>query len=354
MPDAQDDLLARLNALKPSCVHLNTIPEAPASVEVVLQQTAEDQLANRLKALRSSAIVGNQCELANFNHIGGLKAKVKSDVAEEQDSIQNWQQQHLHNSDDPSLEELLAEIGSDGQWMFGKDDINDVESLLREEIAILPDHEGKSSGSEGDDERQRISKNDSEEYKSKDAQEIMEHDQDENDADDYVKRVFAELEAEKKYDMVQGEPKFRSADANELKRIGEDADFTSTNSDLGWSEANLQSLPHEDSELELRFSKLGLSLPSVPDTPLRLKPKLTAYTKNPQTKSKFPSYTDEEIDSWCCICNEDGEVRCLGCDNDIYCQNCWNEGHGDGPGQEKGHRALQFVGKGGEPGAATA
>ena len=58
-------------------------------------------------------------------------------------------------------------------------------------------------------------------------------------------------------------------------------------------------------------------------------------------------YTDEDIDAWCCICNEDADLRCLGCEGDLYCQECWKEGHGNGVGQERGHRAVQYVRKGG-------
>lgn len=40
------------------------------------------------------------------------------------------------------------------------------------------------------------------------------------------------------------------------------------------------------------------------------------------------------------ICNKDATVICSGCDNDVYCDECWRDGHG--PGGEQGHRAKRF------------
>lgn len=59
---------------------------------------------------------------------------------------------------------------------------------------------------------------------------------------------------------------------------------------------------------------------------------------DPQSKGSSSLYTpsksdtrisepDSDIDSWCCICNEDGSLVCVGCDKDVYCEPCWAEGH---------------------------
>ncbi|OCF59262.1 hypothetical protein L486_03765 [Kwoniella mangroviensis CBS 10435] len=57
----------------------------------------------------------------------------------------------------------------------------------------------------------------------------------------------------------------------------------------------------------------------------------------------FDMNRDDDTDSWCCICNKDATLICLGCDDDLYCEECWKDGHGMGEGQERGHKAKKFV-----------
>jgi len=37
---------------------------------------------------------------------------------------------------------------------------------------------------------------------------------------------------------------------------------------------------------------------------------------------------EEEMAKWCCICNDDGHVKCKDCDDDVYCSRCFKEQHG--------------------------
>lgn len=48
----------------------------------------------------------------------------------------------------------------------------------------------------------------------------------------------------------------------------------------------------------------------------------------------------EEQERWCCICVEDAEVKCLGCDGDLYCKRCWREGHPKDDSEMSRHRVA--------------
>ena len=84
----------------------------------------------------------------------------------------------------------------------------------------------------------------------------------------------------------------------------------------------------------------SLDLPSAPTAAPSWKPKVSSK----KTKPKLPKFTDDEIDSWCVICNDDGTVKCIDCEGDLYCTKCWKEGHvGKDAGlEERGHRWTKY------------
>lgn len=336
-----DDLLARLNALRPSSVQLK---QSAASIDVETSEpkSVEDRLADRLKSLRE---FGGPAKFSSSNKriqsdAENLTSLVKDEITVEQDPIRQWQQ---HGEDDQTLDELLADLGPDSQWKLDPDDPKNVESLMKEAREALPKNSGNVvAESKTEDPVERTEAPDSDQNGALDSKKTDDQ-RDEEDADDYIQRVLAELEVEKKHGIEnESEPQ---DEEEQHASTGEDLELPSAPSKLPEPPPTSDPAPpsYEDSELEARFSKLGLgglNLPSTPTAkPSSSKPKVTAQLK---PKSNLPTYTDEDIDSWCCICNEDAEVKCIGCDGDLYCQNCWADGHGTGPGQERGHKAVQY------------
>lgn len=326
-----DSLLARLNALKPSSINLHENSTA-VSIASAGPISVEDKLADRLKRLRSDQTAGSKAETYKIAAPESSRLSPSDNVAPT--DLGSWQ---VGNVDDTSIEDLLAELNASQETNLDGDDAQQIKSMLAEARDALSVQDGiedpsrrsgphASTSTSHDDE-------DSEDY---------EHDDHEGD------RV---LRTEIEHSVNNDIAKILAAAALE-ERTGN----ASAAEDTGPHELELPAAPvgidyrsgtedgappaYEDSELEARFAKLGFALPSAPTTAPSAKSKQVASSK---AGSQPKKYTDEDIDSWCCICNEDGEVKCLGCDNDIYCHQCWAEGHGSKPGQERGHRALRIA-----------
>ncbi|PNS20921.1 hypothetical protein CAC42_2852 [Sphaceloma murrayae] len=322
-PDKDYDLLARLNALKPSPVSLF----ASASVSPTAPIEDADDLTARFRALH------------------GTRASVEPEETP-------------HNEEDErTLEELLEGLGPENGWLDPEDEGN-VEGLLREARGALDaegahdNRAGAGTSTEGkqvdggEEEGVPVGKTRFEEFEARLKEEEKEDDgrqdgEDEKDAEEYIARVLAELDIEgKEYDGDEGE---EHGEKEESAAAGEERRGDGLSLDLPSAPSELPSSPVAASEgddaLSARFAKLGLALPATPTfSPSKKPPKIVSGVK----KSNLPTYTDEDIESWCCICNEDATVKCLGCDGDLYCSDCWNDGHGKGPGQERGHRAVEY------------
>ena len=84
----------------------------------------------------------------------------------------------------------------------------------------------------------------------------------------------------------------------------------------------------------------ALDLPSVPT----FHPKDRASAERAAKPGGRVGFTDDDMETWCTVCLEDGALICPGCDDDVYCSRCWYEMHrGPMAGyEETTHEAKQF------------
>ncbi|KAF2154624.1 hypothetical protein K461DRAFT_202993, partial [Myriangium duriaei CBS 260.36] len=296
-----DALLARLNALKATSVSLNP-SSAPLSSQP--QEDAES-LTSRFRALHG--------------------ASRQPSAEPEQDSTPH------NDEDDRTLEELLSDLGPAEQWSLNPDDPAHIETLLAEAKGALP-AEGVAGGQTQTQQpfaafEARL--RDEDKAEDDGTQDAL----DEKDAEEYIAAVLAGLETED----ATGEEK---DDVVSTEEDGEETalKLPSAPTVLPPSTPKTQAAQDLDDALSARFASLGLGLPAAPSFSPGKKP-ITVVGK---VKGGLEKFTDADIESWCFICNEDATVRCLGCEGDLYCAGCWKEGHGNGPGQERGHRALEY------------
>ncbi|CAI4218657.1 unnamed protein product [Parascedosporium putredinis] len=81
-----------------------------------------------------------------------------------------------------------------------------------------------------------------------------------------------------------------------------------------------------------------LGLPSVPT----FKP--SEGNKPKPGPAGRAGFTDEDMQTWCVACLEDGTLICPECGDEVYCSQCWFDMH-KGPAagfEERSHRAQQF------------
>ncbi|KAH0356300.1 hypothetical protein KCU83_g1324, partial [Aureobasidium melanogenum] len=305
MPDSDDALLARLNALRKSPITLSKtssldLPSTP-------QRTTDSDLTARFRSLTPNSTI-------------------TSPFPDAEDTPHN-------EEDDRTIEELLQDLGPEEQWSVDRDEGERIRDLMAEAKSALPAEDAKEEEHKDVDVEIGVAKLEHDDQ-DEEQKEVDEDKRDEEEADDYVQRVLAELALEKKYGGSEEEEE----EQDDEKRADDDNKLSlpSAPTELPSSPAPDQDANIDDA-LSARFA--SLSLPGVPSFNPAKKP----VNVQKSVKSNLPKYTDEDMESWCCICNEDATVKCMGCDGDLYCQECWREGHGNGPGQERGHRALAYA-----------
>ncbi|CAG8534809.1 6359_t:CDS:2 [Paraglomus occultum] len=83
-----------------------------------------------------------------------------------------------------------------------------------------------------------------------------------------------------------------------------------------------------DDDLAERLRKLteGPQFPTTTSTS-NTSSDLLGPPPNPIDLSDFQTDPNDDPDTWCCICNEDATIKCHGCEGDLYCNECFREGH---------------------------
>lgn len=326
------DLLARLNALKPSVISIDN------SLQV--NPVVEDDLAKRFLRFRMNDEAMESTLGVEGSHAEGAVAR--------------------KDEEDQTIEELLADIGPEDQWTLSPDDSKDIQRLVNEAKVSLKDEMTEAAAEEPtEDEDNAIAGSKAAQDLFNATEEEMEatgreakalkvetsgnlseadrknqNDVEDTEADAALQRILDEISLENDFvdrdlKSTEQEDIITPVKRNSTKRMEEDQRY----------DLNLPSAPDMTpiarEIIDTAAEPSGLELPSVP----------TTLAGKESAKSNLPTYTNEEIETWCVICNDDATVRCNGCEGDLYCGKCWKEGH-TGPDvgfEEKMHRWVKYT-----------
>jgi hypothetical protein len=373
-----DDLLARLNALKTSSVSLDT--NYSASIARTNSPKPTDDLAARFARLGSASPSGSpQLSRTTATHNAGAPVTAPGAPSYLEGIAQSIGGSiiEFNEEDEKSLEELLGElngaVGDRKDWDVSKAEQQDVGKLLKDMRKILPEVvNDRAQGSQSKSARSgQPSKEELTDWESieinvgsgevgriqEDTDEGDEDDEDkkkrteDDEADDVIARVMAELEISKKYDP----PSPLSEDDKSEPGDRNDSSNGNTTDDGFALPSAPNTLPEDDfarsqaieDAFTARLAALATPSPSQTDSlGLPSAPSFAPRNK-PPVSTNLQKQVDDEIDTWCIICQDDATLKCLGCDGDLYCQNCWMEGHrGESAGfQEKRHKAVLYTKK---------
>lgn len=318
-------LLTRLNALRKSTIDLDN--QKPAFVPSSSSSFALDPAP--AKALHADL----------FGRFSSLKGA----------SIDNPVRRATSNNLEPgnddagkAIEDLLAELGPDATWRVDKDEQDEINELLETASHAIKNAETTPEGGSieigNEDSTSKVNSSHAIHTTDAESNQTLE-DEINRDADEYLAQTLEEVR------NAPVEP--RPDHPNTQDELGVTTDFElpatpSKQPDLPPSYSDSESTA--DDRLASRFANLGL--PSVSN--LIRSPPTQPSDQARQNKGKVSGFTDEDIESWCIICDKDASLRCIGCDDDLYCTSCWLEGHkGEDAGyEERTHKAVQFSKRG--------
>jgi hypothetical protein len=376
---SDDDLLARLNALKKSSVSFDTTYSSSVAASQPPKPT--DDLATRFARL-GSASPSSSPQPTRKTSSSDARASIvapgePSFLQSVADGI-GGSNIEFNEEDEKSLEELLGElketVGDKTEWDLSGKEQQDVGRLLKDMKRILPEvvnSRAQDSNARSSD-RLQAPKEELTDWESieinigsgalatgalatgagEDGDE--EHGEDgadkkqteDEEADDLIARVMAELEISKKYDPPSPPPEDNHSDSGEHKKDeGGDVGLALPSAPTELPEDDFERTKAIEDAFTARLAALSAPSPSQTDSlGLPSAPSFSPH-KKPPIGSIFQKRIDDEIDTWCIICQDDATLKCLGCDGDLYCQLCWTEGHrGESAGfDEKTHKVVLYA-----------
>ncbi|KAI4946884.1 hypothetical protein J4E91_007056 [Alternaria rosae] len=364
-----DDLLARLNALKTSSVSLDT--NYSASIAPRNPPNPTDDLAARFARLGGASPSGSpqpSRTTSTNNASAPFAAPGAPSYLEGIAQGVGGSNVEFNEEDEKSLEELLGElngaVGDRRDWDVSKEEQQDVGKLLKDMRKILPEVGPQS----GRTKPEQPSKEELTDWESIEmnvgsgevgrAREYTEsgdeEDEDgkkrteEDETDDVIARVMAELEISKKYDPPSPPLEDDKSESGDQKNASKEETthdgFTLPSAPDTLPEDDFASSQAIEDAFTARLAALATPSPSQTDSlGLPSAPSFAPRNK-PPVSTNLQKQVDDEIDTWCIICQDDATLKCLGCDGDLYCQNCWMEGHrGESAGfEEKRHKAVLY------------
>ena len=226
-----------------------------------------------------------------------------------------------------TLEELLSDLGPEEQWYVGQDEADDAQKLLSEaKHAISSSRNDHEASKTGNDALAPAEPSEGEAASGRENKPSIDN-VDDLETAAALEKILQEADNENE----EASGIHDEATAKGRPAVGRDP----SSFELPSAPGDLPSSPSRGGNEEVDGGLLRL--PSVPTT--------TPARKRAAVKPRLPQYTDEEIDTWCIICNDDATVRCLGCDGDLFCAKCWKEGHvGPEVGmEERTHRWVKFL-----------
>lgn len=258
-----------------------------------------------------------------------------------------------NENNDKTVEELLAELGPDDPWALGKDEDIEINSLLKDARSAL------KTGAAKEEETAVAHQNT---YTAQaDVTPAIQTEPDSDNSpssspDANSKPLDLDTEAELTLQRLLDEIALDPSPSTILSQaVNDQVHVTELDPPPPYHAG--PALDSVDDALARRFASLsvpetqaatstrsdedddGLNLPTVPTT---IQPHRTSG-------SSVNAAAADETEIWCIICLADAQVKCLGCDSDLYCTKCWMEGHRgkDAGFEERGHRAVTFMKGGG-------